>query len=44
MIPSAVADPAKLRACWHPVAWSRDVALDAVAVGYRRAMRDVGLA
>ncbi len=26
MIPSAVADPAKLRACWHPVAWSRDVA------------------
>jgi phenylpropionate dioxygenase-like ring-hydroxylating dioxygenase large terminal subunit len=24
--PSALADPAKLRACWHPVAWSADVA------------------
>jgi phenylpropionate dioxygenase-like ring-hydroxylating dioxygenase large terminal subunit len=24
--PSALADPAKLRACWHPVAWAADVA------------------
>jgi phenylpropionate dioxygenase-like ring-hydroxylating dioxygenase large terminal subunit len=29
--PSAVAAPAALRACWHPVAWARDVGADPVA-------------
>jgi hypothetical protein len=41
--PACVPDFAALKACRHPVAYAHELS-DAVAISYRRAMREQGLA